>query len=131
MKFVFFIKSVVFVVVFVMLGGAAFVIADVNEKDMLGMTALMRVVRDNVGTQKVEALIKAGADVNARDRENKTALMWASWKNTNPSVIKMLLKYEADPKAINVYGKKAIDFARENEKIKNTDAYRQLNDVSY
>ena len=96
MKSLAFRKCVFAIVVVFMLGGTAFVVADVNEKDSEGMTALMRAAQYNSTSEIITTLLKAGAD----------------------------------PKAIDAYGEKAIDYAWENENLKNTAAYWELNDVS-
>ena len=57
--------------------------------------------------------------------------MTAAAFNANPEVITALLKLGADPKAKDSSGKTALDYAKENEKLKNTDAFWKLNDASF
>jgi ankyrin repeat protein len=45
-------------------------------------------------------------------------------------VITTLLRAGADAKAKDNYGKTAFDYAQNNEKLKGTDAYRQLQEAS-
>ncbi|MCX6088872.1 MAG: ankyrin repeat domain-containing protein, partial [Candidatus Atribacteria bacterium] len=71
------------------------------------------------------------ADVNARDKDGRTVLMWAAAYNQNPEVITTLIKAGADAKIVDNHGKKAIDYAEENEKLKGSSAYWELNDASY
>ena len=56
--------------------------------------------------------------------------MLAAQYTANPDVITTLLKSGANPKEIDMYSKRVIDYAKENENLKNTDAYWELNDLS-
>ncbi|MCL1875402.1 MAG: ankyrin repeat domain-containing protein, partial [Synergistaceae bacterium] len=56
-------------------------------------------------------------------------LMIAVLYNKNPEIISILLKNGADVKAKDKYGKRAIDYAREYDKHKNTDAIRELEEA--
>ena len=60
-----------------------------------------------------------------------TPLMFAVFSNANPEVITALLELGADPKAKDNSGKMAIDYVKEKEKFKDTDALRKLNDASF
>ena len=51
--------------------------------------------------------------------------------NSNPEVISLLLNNGADAHAKDKDGKRAIDYASENESIKGTKAYWELNDASW
>jgi ankyrin repeat protein len=132
--------------------------ADVNAKDDSGRTALMCAARWkpqislNQGVFNVDvltALVKAGADVNARDDRGRTALVWATVSQPQiaanidtfnvgiaadkvriPKVVMMLLELGADPKTKDSDGKMAINYARENENLQNTDALKKLEEVS-
>jgi len=59
-----------------------------------------------------------------------TALMYAAWENPNPEVVVTLLKAGADVKAKSYSGKTAFDYAQDNEKLKGTDALKQLEEAS-
>jgi ankyrin repeat protein len=78
----------------------------------------------------ITMLLGAGANIQAHDEIGMTALMYAAWKNPNPVATTTLLKAGADAKATDNRGYAAIDFANENEKLKDTNAYRQLLDAS-
>ncbi|MCL2010843.1 MAG: ankyrin repeat domain-containing protein, partial [Synergistaceae bacterium] len=80
---------------------------------------------------EIEAAIKNGANVNAADDKGTTALMHAAYGNPNPEVISVLLKNGADAHARDEDGKRAIDHASENENIKGTNAYWELNDAGF
>lgn len=64
--------------------------ADVNARDVRGMTALMLAVgTETQNSGVVEELLAAGADVNAKSEFGETALDWAR-KYRNPAVLKIL-----------------------------------------
>ncbi|MGK5083099.1 ankyrin repeat domain-containing protein [Bdellovibrionota bacterium FG-1] len=70
---------------------------DVNQRDYLGMTALMHAAR--AGNQGgVCVLIGAGADINLKDHDGETALMMAA-QTGHEQIVKFLVKHGA---AINV-----------------------------
>jgi len=98
--------------------------ADVNAKTVNeGWTSLMMAARSNSDPR---ALISAGADVNAKDNDGRTPLMIAAYNNPNPEMITILLNAGADPKAKDNSGKMAIDYAKENKSLENTEALRIL-----
>jgi len=104
--------------------------ADVNYGDADGWTALMSAASNN-NLEVITALIKNGAEVNAIDSDyGMTALMWAARSNNNPEVIITLLESGADAKIRDNDGKMAIDYARNNHRIVNTDAFQKLNELS-
>jgi len=104
---------------------------DVNSKDENGWTPLMEVASDNTNPEIIVTLIKAGADVNAQGGVvMKSALMFAADNNTNPDVITTLLELGADPKMKNSFGEMAIDYAKNNKALKNTEALRRLEELS-
>ena len=104
--------------------------ANVNEKDDKGFTSLIWAATFNSNPDVIETLIKAGADVNAKENRGFTSLMWAAWKNPNPEVIITLLENGADPKEKNNYGRIALSYARENEQLNNSEAFKKLEEVS-
>ena len=71
-------------------------------------------------------LIQDEANVNAKNDTGTTPLMIAAGNNPNPEVLKALLEAGADAKAKNNEGKTAFDYARMNEKLKDTEALRLL-----
>jgi ankyrin repeat protein len=80
--------------------------------------------------QSVQAAISKGADVNAQNKGGLSPLMFAARYNQSPEVIMTLLKAGADAKAKNRHGKTAFDYAQKNASLKDTDAYRQLQEAS-
>ena len=105
--------------------------ADVNARDTAGMTALMDAAGANKNPEVITILLKAGADIKARGLHfSQTPLMSAAYNNPNPVVIATLLKAGADAKAKDNEGKTAFDYAQTNEKLKGTDALKQLEEAS-
>jgi ankyrin repeat protein len=104
--------------------------ADLKVQDKAyGATALMLAARRN-RPEMITALLKAGADFEARSKDGMTALMFAVAYNQNPEVISTLLDAGVDAKAKDGRGKTAFDYAQGRAKLKDTDAYRQLQEAS-
>jgi ankyrin repeat protein len=105
--------------------------AYVNDKDESGWTPLMYAAGHNKNPEVITVLLKAGADLNAQeDHRGKTPLIVAAWRNYNPEVIVTLLKAGANVKAQDHFGATALDYAQDNDKLKGTDALRQLQKAS-
>ena len=103
--------------------------ADVHLRDSYGYTALMFAVDFNSNAEVAAALIEADSDVNAADNSGLTPLMIAAFKSI-PETIATLLEFKADPKVKNKDNMMAIDYARRNEKLKNTDVLNKLEEIS-
>ena len=73
----------------------------------------------------------AGSDLSTIFTGSMTPLMYAAQKTTEPAVISMLIDLGADAKATDKNGKNALAYAKENEAVSKTDAYRRLSDLSY
>ena len=104
--------------------------ANVNARDNNGCTPLFYAALANSNPEVLTVLVKAGADVNARDKNECTPLMVAALMNPNPKVIITLLNLGVNPKAKDIDGLMAIDHAKENEKLKNTEALKRLEEAS-
>jgi hypothetical protein len=76
----------------------------------------------------IAALLEGGADPKAKDGKGVTPLHLAARHSSAPAVIAALLEGGADPKA-KVAGKTAFDLARNNAKVRGSDAYRQLREA--
>ena len=81
--------------------------------------------------KKVSLLLEKGAEVNARGPAGFTPLMVAAGKSSTPEIVQLLLEKGADALAKDKKGKKAIDHAQENEKLKGTPAYWKLHNKSF
>jgi ankyrin repeat protein len=102
--------------------------ADVNARDVLGNTPLMYVSRSN--PEAIRIFANAGADVNAKNDSGKTSLMFAAQFSSDPQVITTLLQFGADPKMVDSNGVKAINYAKDNRNLRNTETLRRLEEVS-
>jgi ankyrin repeat protein len=81
--------------------------------------------------EAVIILLSAGADANAKyPLSGMTALMAAASKTTHPEMIMALLAANADAMMMDKDDKAAIDYAKENLALANTDAYRVLASLS-
>ncbi|MCL1874793.1 MAG: ankyrin repeat domain-containing protein [Synergistaceae bacterium] len=103
--------------------------ADVNLRGKYRETPLIYAAMLNFNPEVTRALVEAGADVNAKNDEGMTSLMAAARENFNPKVITTLLELGADPKEKDNSSKMAIDYARENVKLKNTYALKKLEEA--
>ena len=104
--------------------------ADVNAKDKDGATPLMLAAKINFNPEVLMALIEAGADLNAKNKDGWTSLMVAAQYNPHPKALTALLEAGADAKAKDSKGKTALDYAKDNEKLKDTGALRLLEEKS-
>ena len=105
--------------------------AEVNATNSDGMSPLMMAAWTNSNPEVLATLIKARAEVNATNSDGMSPLMWAAKTNSNPEVLATLIKAGAEVNATNSDGKKAIDYAKENDALKDTDVYWQLHDASF
>lgn len=108
------------------------IIADVDARDNEGMTPLMYAAASlNDTTEIIMRLVRMGADVNAQTISGQTALMIAAQKSKHRNVISKLIDYSGCERFIikDSIGKTAIDYANENQYIRNTDVYIKLNDM--
>ena len=81
--------------------------------------------------QKVVLLLEKGAELEARDTDGWTPLMFAAAASSTPEIVALLIEKGADALAKDKEGKKAIDHAQENEKLKGTPAYWKLHNKSF
>ena len=100
---------------------------NVNAKNKDGMTALMYAARDS-NKEVINILIDAGAD-DVTDNDGRTALIYAALVDS-PDNVNALIDAGAYVKARDKNGKMAIDYARENDKLKGSDALKRLEELS-
>jgi ankyrin repeat protein len=105
--------------------------AEVNTRNIYGWTPLMYAAQFNKNPEVTRMLLDAGAEVNAKKKDGWTPLMYAAADNENPEVIHILLEAGADGSNKNYWGETALDYAKENEALKGTKAFWELNDASY
>ena len=104
--------------------------ADIKARSSDGSSVLMFAARHTQNAEVVTTLLKAGADINAQAKRGTTALMLAARYNQTLEVITTLLTAGADTKLINLDGKTALDYAKDNEAVKGTDVYQRLQEAS-
>jgi hypothetical protein len=85
--------------------------ADVNARDQLEGTALVRAGGSFGNLESVQVLLSVGADVNVQDKNGMTPLMWAARWGDAPRV-QALVKAGADVGARDSKGRTALDWAR-------------------
>ncbi|MES9992295.1 MAG: ankyrin repeat domain-containing protein [Candidatus Thiodiazotropha sp.] len=88
--------------------------ADVNQRDKGGYSSLMLAASNN-HPELVELLIENGANINqVESTKGWTALIWAA-KLGHQDTVERLLKYPVDRERVDFNGKRALDWARENQ----------------
>ena len=102
--------------------------AEPNAKSAQGSTPLHIAAQENSNPAVVEALLNGGAEINAKNVQGATPLHVAANFNSDPAILKALLEGGADPKA-ETLGKTAFDLARNNPKLRGSDAFRQLREA--
>ena len=103
--------------------------ADPNAGGESGVTPLHLAARSGTG-ETVIALVEAGADPNAGGESGVTLLHLAARFGTGETVT-ALLEAGADPNARDNDGKLPVDYAADNEQLKDTDGYWKLNDARF
>jgi hypothetical protein len=85
--------------------------ADVNARDQLQGTALVRAAGTFGNLEAVQVLLSAGAEVNVQDKNGMTPLMWAArWGDAQR--IEALVKAGAEVAVRDNTGRSALDWAR-------------------
>ena len=99
---------------------------NVNAADVYGQTVLMYAAAGNQDPNVHATLVARGAEVDARSLARWTALMYAARDNPNPEVVLRLLELGADPQLVNGDGQTALDLARGNPALQDTDVLNRL-----
>ncbi|MBQ7594064.1 MAG: ankyrin repeat domain-containing protein [Synergistaceae bacterium] len=104
---------------------------NINSQDVHGYTALMEAASYS-SPEIVSTLLASGADVNILSEQGRTALMCAASRQTRTDagklalIIRMLVSAGADVKVKDENGKSAIDYARDNDLLKDNQAILKL-----
>ena len=94
------------------------------------VAALVLAAAHNDNPEVVRALIAIRCPVNVANEAGFTPLIHAAGRESGgPEMIKVLLAAGADAGARDSEGKTALDHARENPKVKDSDAYWKLHDA--
>ncbi|MBC6436761.1 MAG: ankyrin repeat domain-containing protein [Rhodobacteraceae bacterium] len=103
--------------------------ANVNARDGGGKTPL-HAAAFGTAKKKVQALLDAGADIEARDGDGRTPLHMAVWLgNTGTAeVVRELIDAGANIKARDGDGKMPVDFAEENEALRDDPVFWELHE---
>ena len=111
--------------------------ANPMARNRTGRTPLHDIDRSDIPAMIIEVLLAAGAQITARDEDGNTPLHTAAaYRNATNEVhggaaIEALLDAGADATARNATGETPWDIAAENERLKGSDAYWQLNDARF
>jgi ankyrin repeat protein len=89
-------------------------IADINEADHNGKTALIEFAENSSDVELIKVLLDKGANLEARDREKNTALILAAGKDSQLKVFETLIEKGADVNAANWLGRTPLLAAVEN-----------------
>lgn len=127
--------------------------ANPNARDRDGSTPLHMAAGRNGTPAAIEALIESGADPNVRRRgpppihllavfrgnlamveasrsgDRATPLHVAARRNGDPAVIEALIEGGADPAVRDRKGRIPFDYAKDNERLRGTDALRRLKEA--
>ena len=101
--------------------------ANLEAKDKeWGATPLHWAAWSNGNPGIIIALLDGGADLNARDARNSTPLHAAAEQSNNPAIVLALLDSGADV-SVRDAGKLPWDYAKDNDALKNSEAFARLN----
>ena len=92
---------------------------------------MLMAASSNPNLEVMSYFLKQGHNVNYTNSSGMTVLMRTAEYCTNPEMISLLLSAGADPKQKDFEGKTALDYARDNEALVDTQPFWQLNDATY
>ncbi|MBC6443722.1 MAG: ankyrin repeat domain-containing protein [Rhodobacteraceae bacterium] len=103
--------------------------ADIEARDKNGVTPLHRAAEHGT-PDVVRALIAAGADIEARDKLDWTPLHLAAFWGTL-DVVRTLIDAGANVRARSKNGNLPVDFAEDNEAVRNDPVFQVLNKARF
>ncbi|HOI91216.1 MAG TPA: ankyrin repeat domain-containing protein [Candidatus Rifleibacterium sp.] len=92
-------------------------VADINEANQKGRTALMEFAENSRDTDFIKAIIARGANLEARDKDKNTALVLAAARDTQLKAAEILIEKGADVNAANWLGRTPLLVAAENHNL--------------
>jgi ankyrin repeat protein len=101
--------------------------ADAESRDVGGDTPLMFAARYNPSPAVLAALLTTHPNIEARDHTEETALLLAARYN-NVAVVTQLLDSGADAKAQDNLNLTALDWAKNNAKLRGSRVMSRLKD---
>ena len=97
---------------------------EIRAMQMTSLRDFMSICKSGSAEEITEAL-DYGIDINSRNKNGITALMFAARFNT-PEAVNVLLDAGADALAVSGKGFNALDYARKNDRLNDTDALKRL-----
>ena len=91
-----------------------------------GWSPLIIACYKNSNPEIVSWLIQQGANIESTNSQGMTPLMVAACCNPNPAILQQLLERGANPKTRCNNSKTALDYARDNKSLKNSQAIHIL-----
>ena len=85
----------------------------------------------NPNPKILSLLLNLGADINGKDHRGSTPLILAAQFGVSSDVIMLLLEKGANAKVKNNRGMTALDYAKNNAELNNSEAFWALNDASF
>jgi len=111
--------------------------AEIDARDNNGRTPLIESVRTPINPNFADftkLLVERGADINARDNDGYTVLMEAARRPLFPALVKEIIQFlverGADVKIRSNAGSMAVDIARNNITLRDSDVLRMLEELS-
>lgn len=92
----------------------------------------MIAIQENTSVETVTTLLELGARVSDRAEFGITPLMLAAGWNPNAcEIVEVLLDCDADATAKDKEGSMAVDYAKNNPALADTETFWRLNNLSY
>jgi len=120
-------SALVFICIFVLAMVFSIKLAFFTEHPLFVTKDLLNITQsDNANVEEVVRLIKEGADVNAVNKTGSTPLILAAQYSSNPDILQALIDNGASIDIQDKKGKRAIDYAEQNEALAGTSVLSLL-----